>query len=41
MEKANKLDTDTAYSIAKKIENQEINSSNYKAALAKLERLSK
>tara|TARA_R110000822_G_scaffold19207_25_gene62774 strand:+ start:1036 stop:1650 length:615 start_codon:yes stop_codon:yes gene_type:complete len=41
MEKANKLDTDTAYSIAKKIENQEINSSNYKAALAKLERLTK
>jgi hypothetical protein len=41
MEKANKLDTDTAYSIAKKIESQEINSSNYKAALAKLERLSK
>ena len=41
MEKANKLDTDTADSIAKKIENQEINSSNYKAALAKLERLTK
>ena len=41
MEKANKLDTDTAYTIAKKIENQEINTSNYKAALAKLERLAK
>ena len=41
MEKANKLDTDTAYTIAKKIENQEINTSNYKASLAKLERLSK
>ena len=39
MEKANKLDTDTAYSIAKKIESQEINSSNYKAAIAKLERI--
>jgi len=40
MEKANKLDTDTAYTISKKIESQEINTSNYKAALAKLERLS-
>jgi len=41
MEKASKIDKDTEFTIAKKIESQEINTSNYKAALAKLERLSK
>jgi hypothetical protein len=38
---ASKIDKDTEYTIVKKIESQEINTSNYKAALAKLERLSK
>jgi len=41
MEKASKIDKDTEFTIAKKIESQEINSSNYKAAIAKLERLAK
>jgi len=41
MDKASKIDKDTELTIAKKIDSQEINTSNYKAALAKLERLSK
>lgn len=41
MEKASKIDKDTEFTIAKKIESQEINTSNYKAAIAKLERLAK
>ena len=41
MEKAAKINKDTELTIAKKIDSQEINTSNYKAALAKLERLSK
>ena len=41
MEKAVKINKDTELTIGRKIESQEINTSNYKAALAKLERLSK
>ncbi len=37
---ASKIDKETEHTIVKKIQSQEINSSNYKAALAKLERLS-
>ena len=37
---ASKIDKETEHIIVKKIQSQEINSSNYKAALAKLERLS-
>ena len=36
---AAKIDKNTELTIAKKIDSQEINTSNYKAAIAKLERL--
>ena len=39
METAAKIDKNTELTIAKKIDSQEINTSNYKAAIAKLERL--
>ena len=39
MEKAAKINKDTELTIGRKIESQEINTANYKAAIAKLERL--
>ena len=41
MEIASKIDKETEITIAQKIDSQEINTGNYKAAIAKLERLSK
>lgn len=41
MNKAQRVDEETSLTIAKKVESQEINSSNYKAAISKLERLAK